>query len=78
MTPTSPRSEGAESTLSPIPIRLYPLVTAFVRKYVFKPLDVISVPRKEHSREVNLLIGLTDDEGQEKTEHTLGLRSICK
>lgn len=48
----------AGSTLSPVPIRLYSLETALVRKHVFKVLNVISVPWKEQAREVNLLIGL--------------------
>jgi hypothetical protein len=66
----------AESTLSPIPIRLRSLVTALFRERIFKVLDIISVPWQEHPRKVNLFIGLIN-EGTENTKRTLMLRSIC-
>ena len=79
MKPTSPQSKGIKITLSPIPVRLCPLVTALVREYIFEVLDVISVPWEEHSRGVNLFNGIeSENEGRENVERTLTLRSICK
>ena len=66
----------AKSTLSPIPIRLHPLVTALVLERVFKILNILSVPREEHPRKVNLSIGLKN-EGAENSKRTLTLRSMC-
>ena len=67
----------ADRTLSPIPIRLCPLVTTFFRERVFKTLNIVSVPREEQPRIVDLLVGLKN-EGTENAERTLMLRSICK
>ena len=48
----------ADGTLCPIPIGRRSLITALFRERVFKVLDVISVPREEQSRVMNLFIGL--------------------
>ena len=62
----------------PIPVRRRPLVIAHVDESVFEVLDIISVPWEEHSRKVNLYIGLRTAESVENTRHMLILRSICK
>ena len=77
MTQGSPQCATTDLTLSPIPIRCRPLVTALVDESVFEVLEMISVPWEEHPREVDLLIGLKND-GTENAKGTLVLRSICK
>ena len=77
VTQRSPRCATADLTLSPIPVRCCPLVTALVGEHVFEVLNIISVPWEEHPRKVDLLIGLKND-GTEDAKGTLVLRSICK
>jgi hypothetical protein len=67
----------AESTLSPIPVRLRSLITALFFKRIFKVLEKISVPREEPPRKVDLFIEL-ENGSTENIKLTLRLRSICK
>ena len=55
-----------DGTLRPIPIGCRTSVTTLFNEGVFKVLKIISVPREEHSREMDLLIGL----GLVKTQMT--------
>ena len=77
VTQRSPRCTTADLTLSPVPVRCRPLVTALASEHIFEVLNIISVPWQEHPRKVNLLIGLKND-GTEDSKLTLVLRSICK
>ena len=48
----------ANGTYCPIPVGGHSLVTALFNHGIFEVLEVISVPRKEHARKVDLSFGL--------------------
>lgn len=56
-------------TYAPVPIRLYPFVTALALEHVLEVLNVVPVPGEEHSREMNLWIGIRIRKTQRTTRN---------
>jgi len=50
--------ECDDFTYCPIPVRRHSFVIALLNEHIFKELKIVSVPWEEHSRKVDLFLGL--------------------